>query len=179
VSSADLFHSTAFVLARNVTVLVAVVLWLALALWVLRDARRRIEEPALVAFATLIALLPPYFGPLVYLLLRPAETIDDRRSRAVELRALEGVLGRRHETCPACAAAVEPDFVVCPACTQELRQPCVRCEAALEPSWQMCPYCATAIAHVHEDVDTALTAEVHAIAQLNGHGTLEPQPAES
>ncbi|HVS86244.1 MAG TPA: zinc ribbon domain-containing protein [Gaiellaceae bacterium] len=177
-TGADLFHSAAFVLARNVVILVAVVFWFSLALWVFRDARRRIEEPAFVALATLIGLVPPFIGPLVYLLVRPAETLEDRRSRAIELRALEGVLGHRRETCPSCAATVESDFVVCPVCTYELRRPCAHCNAALEPDWQMCPYCTTAVGHVHDDVDAALTAEVREIAQLNGHGSFEPQTAE-
>ena len=38
-----LFHSTAFVVARNAAVSLAVVFWLGLALWVFRDARRRIR----------------------------------------------------------------------------------------------------------------------------------------
>lgn len=177
-TGADLFHSTAFVLARNLVVVVAVVFWLALALWVNRDARRRIDHPALVLLATLVALVPPYFGPLVYLLLRPQETLDDRRSREVETRTLEEALRRRREICPSCAALVEPDFLVCPVCTRELREACVRCDAALEPGWQMCPYCATAVGGVYQDLDAALSAEAAELAQTNGHATLEPLPAE-
>lgn len=177
--SADVFHSAAFILARNVVVLVAVVFWLALGLWVYRDARRRVRNPFLVAIATLLGLAPPYLGALVYLLFRPAETLDDRRARNAELRALEGALARARPTCPSCAAPVDPDFVVCPVCTLQLREPCVSCDAPLEPHWQVCPYCATVIGGVGEDVDAALAAEARLLAWQNGAGmTVEPRAAQ-
>ena len=50
-----------------------------------RDARRRIGEPVLVFLATLVGLALPYIGALVYLVSRPAETLEDVRSRRVEL----------------------------------------------------------------------------------------------
>ena len=81
----DLLHSTDFVIARNAAVALAVVFWLGLAYWVSKDARRRIKNPFLAAFATLLGLAPPFIGPVVYLLFRPSETLDDARSRRVEL----------------------------------------------------------------------------------------------
>jgi len=82
------FHSTGFVVARNTTVFFAVVFWLGLAFWVHRDARKRIGDPFLVFLATLVGLGLPYIGSVVYLLFRPSETLEDVRSRRVELQAL-------------------------------------------------------------------------------------------
>ena len=39
--------------------------------------------------ATLLGLVPPFVGPIVYLFLRPADSIDERRDRELENRALE------------------------------------------------------------------------------------------
>ncbi len=185
------FHSTAFVVARNLAMFLAIVFWLALAFWVYKDARRRIDDPWLVGIATLLGLAPPYVGPLVYMLFRPAETLEDVRARRVELRALEDHLGRRRPTCPVCSSRVEPDFLVCPVCTTQLRQACTRCDAPLEPLWQACPYCAQAVLPAQVDLDAALTAEARVLAVdpslggLNG-GTHdggprrhEPRTAES
>ena len=156
----DALHSTAFVIARNVVVFLAVVFWLALAFWVYKDARRRIGDPVLVAVATLLGLVPPYIGPLVYLLFRPSETIADVRSRRAELQALEQQLARSQPTCPVCSSAVEPEYLACPVCATRLREPCARCDAALEPLWQVCPYCATPVgAPAQADLDAALTGE--------------------
>jgi hypothetical protein len=172
------FHSTAFVIARNLALFLAIVFWIALAYWVHRDARRRIEDPFLVAVATVLGLLPPYLGPVVYLLFRPAETIADVRSRRAELRALEQQLARVRPSCPECSSPIEADYFACPVCATRLRQPCAHCDAPLEPLWQMCPYCASPIEPSELDLDAALTAEAKALRSLPAmdERLLEPEP---
>ena len=170
-------HSSGFIFARNIAVVLAVVFWLGLAFWVHKDARRRIADPFLVFVATLLGLAPPYIGPVVYLLFRPAETIADVRARHVELQALEQQLGRAAlPACPVCNAAIEPDYLGCPVCATMLRQPCVTCKAPLEPLWQMCPYCATPVELTAADLDAALTAEARTISFMGGNIPLVPQP---
>lgn len=170
----DLFHSTGFVVARDVAVVLAVVFWLGLAYWVLRDARRRVGDPFLVSFATLVGLVP-YIGPVVYLLFRPSETIDDVRSRRVELQALEQQLARSQPACPVCGSWVDSDFVACPVCTTMLRRPCATCKAPLEPLWQICPYCVAPVEPSRVDLDAALTAEARTIALVDDTIPLVPQ----
>ena len=75
-----IFQSTAFEVARNLTLFFVVVMWLGLAFWVHRDARRRIGDPWLGATATLLGLVP-LAGPLAYLLFRPPETLADVKAR--------------------------------------------------------------------------------------------------
>jgi hypothetical protein len=171
----DFFHSTGFVIARNLAVVLAVVFWLALAYWVHKDARRRIHDPFLVFVATLLGLAPPYIGPIIYLLFRPAETLEDVRSRRVELEALEQQLARARPGCPVCSSPVEPDFLACPVCTTPLRQQCAKCEAPLEPLWQLCPYCTSPIEPSQVDLDAALTAEAQTIAMVDDSIPLVPQ----
>jgi RNA polymerase subunit RPABC4/transcription elongation factor Spt4 len=170
----DLFHSTGFVVARNVVISLAVVFWLGLAYWVNRDARGRVRDPILVFFATLLGLVP-YLGPVVYILFRPPETLDDVRTRRFELRALEQQLLRAQPACPVCGSWIEADYLACPVCATMLRQPCVRCKAPLEPLWQMCPYCASPIEPSELDLDAALTAEANTIALLDDGIPLVPQ----
>lgn len=169
------FHSTGFVVARNLGIVLAVVFWLGFAFWVHRDARRRIGEPFLVLLATLLGLVPPYLGPLVYLLFRPSETIADVRSRRVELEALEQQLARSQPSCPVCSSAIEPDYLACPVCATILRRPCAKCDAPLDSLWQMCPYCASPVEPSQADLDAALTAEAKRIALVDGTITLVPQ----
>src|ERR1051325_9099051 len=94
-------HSTAFVVARDLVVLVAVVVWLAQAHWVSRDARRRLDDSWLVVTATLLALVP-FVGVFLYLLFRPAETLADVQVRELELRALGAALAPRQPEGPVC-----------------------------------------------------------------------------
>lgn len=140
-----LFDSGAWDAGRNIALLVVVVFWLATAYWVFKDARRRIEDPWLVALATLIGLVPPFLGPLVYMLFRPPEYVDERRERELEIQAMEVGLAERGLRCPVCRGRVESTFLVCPVCTTRLKQACVECQAPLEPIWQACPYCATPV----------------------------------
>jgi hypothetical protein len=158
----NLFHSTGFIVARNVAVVVVVLFWLGLAFWVFKDARRRVRHPFLVFLATLLGLLP-LIGPIAYLLFRPSETLVDVRARGVELQALEQHLAHVRPSCPVCSSPVEPDYLACPVCTTMLREPCPTCRAPLEPLWQICPYCVSATETAQEDLDAALTAEAQTL----------------
>ncbi len=164
-----LLHSTAFDVARNLVLVLAVIFWLGLAYWVYRDARRRVDDPWLIGTATLVTIVAPYVGAAVYLLFRAPETLDDVRARDLEVRALEARIGMRTPHCPVCRADVDASFLVCPVCTTQLRQPCRSCSAALEASWQACPYCATPVV-AGADLDAALAAEVTVTANGNGNG---------
>ena len=139
----DFFDSGAWMVIRNLSVFFVAVFWLATAYWVYKDARRRIEDPWLVAMATLLGLVPPFVGPIIYLFFRPPEYIEDVRERELEIRAMEERLSKRDLHCPVCRAAVESTFLVCPVCTTRLKQACVKCNAPLEALWQICPHCAT------------------------------------
>jgi Double zinc ribbon len=165
----DVFNSTAFQVARNITLFVVCVFWLGMAYWVYRDARRRIDDHWLIGTAAVLGLVP-ILGPLVYLLFRPPETLEEQHARRVEVQALESRLLQQPPHCPVCRTAIEPSFLICPVCTTTLKEPCVSCGAPLERLWQACPYCATPVTakagEVAIDLDAALTAE----ATRNGNG---------
>jgi hypothetical protein len=157
--------STTFAVAWKLTLLLVAVFWLGLAFHVYRDARRRMEDPLLVATATVLGLVP-FIGPVVYMLFRPPETLAEVQLRDAEIHALELRAGDRGLQCPVCRAGVQPEFLVCPVCTTRLKQACVSCNAALETAWLTCPYCTTPAATrvVDLDLDAALTAEAAATA---------------
>jgi hypothetical protein len=125
--------------------------------------------------ATVLGLVPPYIGPVVYLLFRPSETLEDVRCRRAELRALEQQLTRSLPTCPLCSSTVEPEYLACPVCATTLREPCATCNAPLEPLWQICPYCTSPIGPAAEDLDAALTAQAKTIALVDDI-PIVPQP---
>ena len=141
----DFFESAEWFLIRNLTLFFVAVFWLATVYWVYKDARRRIDDPWLVAVATLLGVVPPFIGPLIYMLFRPPEYIEDVRERELEIRAMEERLARREAHCPVCRTEVEASFLVCPVCTTRLKDPCRRCKSPLEPAWKICPYCTTPV----------------------------------
>ena len=61
-----------------------VVLWLALAFYVVRDARRRTPSPGFTLFAMLLGFVPPFLGALIYFMVRPPLTMEQVRSLAIE-----------------------------------------------------------------------------------------------
>ncbi len=141
----DFLSAGTWAAIRNLSLFLVGVFWLATAYWVFKDARRRIEDPWLVGMATVLGLVPPFLGPLIYMLFRPPEYLEDVRERELEVRAMEQRLSRRDLSCPVCHADVDPAFLVCPVCTTRLRQSCRSCKAPLEALWQVCPYCETPV----------------------------------
>jgi hypothetical protein len=141
----DFMSSGTWAIVRNLALFFVAVFWVALAVWVYKDAKRRIEDPWLVVMATLVGLVPPFIGALIYLLLRPPEYLDEVRERELEIRAMEDRLATRDLHCPVCRARVEGTFLVCPVCTTKLKQACVNCKAPLEALWQVCPFCETPV----------------------------------
>ncbi len=139
-----LLRQRRWTLVWSVLLFAVVVFWRASAFWVYKDARRRIEDPLLLATAVALGIFPPFLGPLLYMLFRPPEYLEDVRERELEIKAMEESLdgGGR---CPVCRAEVDDSFLVCPVCTTKLKQACRRCKAPLEPLWQLCPYCETPV----------------------------------
>ncbi len=111
----DFFGSGSWPVVRNLGIFLVVVFWLAVGYWVFKDARRRIEDPWLVGAATVLGLIPPFIGALIYMLFRPPEYLEDVRERELEIKAMEESLGRgRQQHCPVCRADIDESFLVCP-----------------------------------------------------------------
>jgi RNA polymerase subunit RPABC4/transcription elongation factor Spt4 len=121
-----------------------VVIWIALAYWALNDARARSDSAAFHLFAMGVNLLFPVLGLFVYLLVRPGETIADRRVMELEAEVLAGTSEEEASVrpCPACGRQIEADFVLCPYCHTRFAKRCTSCHRAVRLGWTLCPYCA-------------------------------------
>ena len=119
-----------------------VVLWIAFIVWAYRDARMRTKDPLIHLLAVAAVVLFNLPGLLLYLVLRPPETLAESYSRSLDeeslLRELEA-----QTACPQCKRPVQPDFVVCPYCRVVLKQVCASCGNVLNLRWTVCPYCGT------------------------------------
>jgi hypothetical protein len=130
-------------LASSMGLVLGIAFYVAIVIWTYKDARKRTDDPIMVATFTAIAMLP-VFGVLIYMLVRPSEYLADVRERELEIRALERQLGRQ-ERCPYCKSHIEGDYLSCPVCTTKLRQECTGCAKPLDPRWVMCPFCETEV----------------------------------
>jgi hypothetical protein len=73
----------------NLLVIFLIAIWLALVFWAYNDAKRRLDDSVLVGSAAFAALVFPFAGALVYAIVRPPETLDDRYERELDIRAGE------------------------------------------------------------------------------------------
>jgi RNA polymerase subunit RPABC4/transcription elongation factor Spt4 len=118
--------------------------WLAMILWTFRDMRARSRDRlAQILVALLVAVLT-FPGLLIYLFLRPRETLSEAYERSLEEEALLQEIEEK-PICPGCKQRARDDWQACPNCHTRLKKPCPRCGRMLELSWDLCPYCAAAL----------------------------------
>src|SRR5918992_287234 len=137
------------VVARTLQVLLAlggaylVALWFVLVVWTYRDIEARSRNVVTQVFSTLLVVLFWIPGVMLYLILRPKDTLDGAYQRSLEeeylLQDLEEL-----PLCPSCERYVEDDFVLCPHCHTRLREPCLGCVRLIDLRWSVCPYCGAA-----------------------------------
>lgn len=139
------------VLARIVQFSIALVgaflvaLWFALVVWTYRDAVLRSRNSLMQVFSTLIVVLFFIPGSVIYLLLRPRETLEERQQRWIEEEYLAQELDEIL-SCPSCSRAVREEWIYCPTCRFQLRRACHGCGRLVETGWEMCAFCGV---HLH------------------------------
>ena len=117
--------------------------WLTLIIWTFRDMRSRSRDIFSQILAAMVVAVLNLPGVVVYILMRPKETLAEAYERSLEEEALlQGI----EETlaCPGCGNRVQADFIVCPSCHTKLKKSCSNCGRALNLRWSVCPYCGTA-----------------------------------
>src|SRR5215217_2813650 len=93
-------ESNGLATAVKLLVLFLVVLYVAVVYYTYADARRRIEDPLLIACATAAALFP-FVGTIVYMIVRPPEYLEDVRERELAIAAAVARLqSLDHLSCP-------------------------------------------------------------------------------
>jgi len=127
-------------ISGQLVVLLFVVVWIALVYWTYTDAGRRGATSVLWG---IVAVVFPYVGTLIYLIVRPPEYLDESRERELETAVLERELRNNTLLCPNCRNLVEKEFLICPTCAWELKKPCINCDRPLNQEWGLCPYCGT------------------------------------
>ena len=136
----DFLSSPFLRIAGQLILLLFVCVWLALVYWTYTDAARR---GSLKVFWGMVAVIFPFIGSLIYVIVRPPEYAQEVRERELELAVLEGELRNSILLCPNCKYIVEKDYLICPNCNWELKKSCVNCDKPLSMEWQTCPYCGT------------------------------------
>lgn len=129
-------------LAVTVAGAYVLVLWIGIIAWTYRDIRDRTRDTAFQIVAILLVLVFNIPGWIIYMILRPDETLAEAYARSLEEEALLQEL-EEQGICPSCKRYVTADFVICPYCRTQLKEPCANCGRPLSFNWVACPYCTT------------------------------------
>ncbi|HEX9618370.1 MAG TPA: zinc ribbon domain-containing protein [Anaerolineales bacterium] len=117
-------------------------LWLSLVFWTYRDIRARARDPLARILAVLVVAVLFIPGIVIYLILRPARTLEDEYQQTLEEEALLQAV-EESPLCPGCGRRVNENWLVCPNCHTKLKKNCHQCGKLMELPWNLCPYCAT------------------------------------
>jgi RNA polymerase subunit RPABC4/transcription elongation factor Spt4 len=129
--------------------------WFSVVVWTFMDIRSRSRDKLVWVFATVLVLLFNVFGLVVYLILRPHETLMQAYERSLEEEALLQEIEER-PICPNCRHRVEHDFRICPYCLTQLKDVCANCDRLVDLDWSVCPYCTVERKHPVTPGPTAL-----------------------
>ena len=119
-----------------------VLLWLTLCVWTFRDIQSRTRDVVAQVFATLLVIFFNIPGVLLYILVRPKETLVQSYERSLQEEYMLQDLEER-EICPTCRVKTQPDFMFCFNCRTRLRRECPSCGSLVKIKWASCPFCGT------------------------------------
>jgi len=128
-------------------------LWLSLIVWTYRDMRARSRDvyAQILAAAVVAVLFLP--GLVVYLILRPPQTLNEIYEESLEEEALLQEIEERR-TCPGCGRHALEEWIVCPNCHTKLKKNCANCGRLMDLPWNLCPYCATSVEGIRVPEDS-------------------------
>jgi RNA polymerase subunit RPABC4/transcription elongation factor Spt4 len=118
-----------------------VILWIAVIVWVYKDAERRGMSGVLWA---LLVFIGSIVGLLIFLIVRQdhpmlGETGSPGTPAAPQAPPPAAL------TCPSCKKPVEKKFTYCPYCGAPLQPVCKNCGKSVDPGWKACPYCGASL----------------------------------
>lgn len=114
--------------------------WLSMVVWTFVDIRSRSRDILVALLSVLLVLVFSLPGLVIYLVLRPKETLTQAYQRALEEEALLQDIENQY-VCPGCKQKIEADYIICPNCHTQLKERCPGCGHLLNLKWNICPYC--------------------------------------
>src|SRR5439155_25469487 len=119
----------------------------ALVIWTFRDIQSRSQDVVVQILATLWVAVMNLPGLLIYLILRPQNTLVEAYERSLEEESLLQDIESRL-ACPSCQQRVQADYLLCPNCLTQLKKQCPHCLKILLLKWTVCPFCTHEVAAI-------------------------------
>lgn len=170
------------IIARSLQVLIAlggaylIATWFVLIVWTYRDIESRSKNVVTQVFSTLLSVLFWVPGVLLYMLLRPKETLDEAYQKSLEEEYLLQDL-QELPLCPNCNHFMHDDWQICPHCNTQLREGCHNCGKLVDLRWDICPYCGVE-QHDHKPQEVPLVPIAKLDAEAKKVGWVDPAQIE-
>jgi hypothetical protein len=117
-----------------------VVFWFVVLYWVWLDSGERTSNKTVkISYVILVAVLN-VVGLLIYLIIRPGQTIEEIYWADLERRYLKYETAELGD-CPKCGSQLFPGYTFCPNCRYKLKMKCPRCKTYVDKKNKFCPHC--------------------------------------
>lgn len=147
-----------FQLILNILGIGLIFFWIVVIGWVWSDAGERTTNIyARVGYVLLVAILN-VIGWLIYLIIKPSETIEEVYWSDLERRYLKYETAELGD-CSKCGCQLFPGYIFCPECGNELKVKCSKCEVYVDKHDKFCVFCKNQI-NVRKKTEEVPTVEI-------------------
>ncbi|MEI7510891.1 MAG: zinc ribbon domain-containing protein [Candidatus Peregrinibacteria bacterium] len=112
-------------------------LWIAITIWIARDAIHRSHSTLFHLFAVVINVIIPFLGAVLYLVFRPSQSLLEKYYQELERRAF----GERPSACFFCGHLNSIDAKFCSECGESLNETCKECQKETLRGGNFCEHC--------------------------------------
>ena len=137
----EFISSPAFGTIQIVAIAYVGLLWLSIIIWVTRDSINRSGSLLFQTFSSVINIVGPILGVILYLIIRPGKTNMEKYYEEIEHRMIAEGDDGSSSTCEKCLTVVSKDYTFCPNCSTKLKKICSHCRKGFPSVWNICPYC--------------------------------------
>lgn len=121
-----------------------VIFWVVVLDWIWVDSGERTSNRRSRILYVILATVFNVFGWLIYLIIRPSQTIEEIYWADLERRYLKYETSELGD-CPKCGTQLFPGYLYCPSCNYKLKRKCPSCGVYVEKKSNFCPFCSAVI----------------------------------
>ncbi|NMC09145.1 hypothetical protein GYA44_02335 [Candidatus Microgenomates bacterium] len=121
-----------------------VAFWIVVLYWIWLDSGDRTSNTTARVCYVLLGLFLNVVGLVIYLIIRPNQTIEEIYWSDLERRYLKYETSELGD-CPKCGTQLFPGFRYCPECKYKLKVKCPSCNLFVDRKYKYCPHCSEEI----------------------------------
>ena len=121
-----------------------IIFWIVILDWIWADSGERTSNRRSRILYVILAAVFNVFGWLIYLIIRPSQTIEEIYWTDLERRYLKYETSELGD-CPKCGTQLYPGYLYCPECNYKLKRKCPSCGVYVDKKSNFCPFCSAGI----------------------------------